>query len=282
MNIKFITLSFSLLLSLTLVSTNLSSGPFDKLKELSPVIDVVKKQSDKKKEEEQEKQREIKKQEQEKQREIEKQEQEKQKEIGKRQGLEDFYSLFNDKGNVLKTKTVVTLDEFQDEIKSESTYFQVNDMKEYSVTVNCKVENFDVFPFSIDTSFSKKLKYGLNSTLSDYTRISLTYKLGSGKKGVWTKEGFWDIMYEKDILTNPRISSDKLRNFSISGNGYTLGDKKDNPLNLNLLERKQSLSNGEINILIPQGTSDDKYSLKFNPFHTSWSDYHKSKCRTVT
>ena len=65
MNNKFITLSFSLLLSLTLVSTNLSSGPFDKLKELSPVIDLVKKESDKKKEEEKEKQRVIEKQEKE-------------------------------------------------------------------------------------------------------------------------------------------------------------------------------------------------------------------------
>ena len=41
MNIKFLTLSFSLLLSLTFVSTNLSSGPFDKLGVGKGLLDKV-------------------------------------------------------------------------------------------------------------------------------------------------------------------------------------------------------------------------------------------------
>jgi hypothetical protein len=46
-------------------------------------------------------------------------------------------------------------------------------------------------------------------------------------------------------------------------------------------ERKESLSNGEISIVIPARSSDEKYLLKVNPFHNTWAEAHNEKCEAI-
>ena len=142
----------------------------------------------------------------------------------------------------------------------------VND-QQYDVYVYCGEKSFNNFPFGIETRFNKKLSYDINKNSMSFGYINLRYKLGSGTKKDYQKLSTLDIVNQN--MTG--ISSEKLNNFSL-GHSST-------PLNLNLKERKESMSNGEINILIPIGLSGtETYSLKFNPFHKSWSDYHKLKC----
>ena len=122
MNIKFLTLSFSLLLSLTFVSTNLSSGPFDKLGVGKGLLDKV---IDDKKEKEEEKKRE---------QESQKREQESQKRKEEQKSSEgkivqDFYDLFSDRGTKVITETTITKDVYEEEQKEINHYIVINDIK---------------------------------------------------------------------------------------------------------------------------------------------------------
>ena len=122
MNIKFLTLSFSLLLSLTFVSTNLSSGPFDKLGVGKGLLDKV---IDDKKEKEEEKKRE---------QESQKREQESQKRKEEQKSLEgkivqDFYNLFSDRGTKVITETTITKDDFDDDQERVNHYIEINNMR---------------------------------------------------------------------------------------------------------------------------------------------------------
>jgi len=256
---------FLLFTSLIFISTNVESNPFDKLKDIAPVIDLVKKEQGKKKKEEEEKKKKLEEEERKKQEEIEKLEKQKQDEIKEEKNLKIFYKLFNDTGTVLITQNKVTTDDFGDETKTESTYFMVND-QQYDVSVNCKEESFDKFPFNISTRFNRKLDYDVTKSSMFFGHIDLRYKLGSGIVNSYQKNSIFDIINSN--LTG--VSSNKLNNFSLRGDSP--------PLNSNLKERKESISNGEVNILIPIGFSEETYSLKFNPFHKSWSDYHDDMC----
>jgi len=120
---------FILITSLIFISTNIESGPFDKLKDIAPVIDLVKKEEEKKKKEEAEKKKKEEAERKKKEEEIKRLEKQKQAKLKEKESLENFYKLFNEKGTELTTETTVTLDGFGDELKSESSYFFINNQK---------------------------------------------------------------------------------------------------------------------------------------------------------
>ena len=270
---------FILITSLVFISTNIESGPFDKLKDIAPVIDLVKKEEEKKKKEEEERKKKEEAEKKKKEEEIKRLEKQKQAEIKEKESLENFYKLFNEKGTELTTETTITLDGFGDELKSESNYFFINNQK-YDVVVICTDDLADIFaggkynrfPFGIYAEFPEKLDYSIDRQSPLYGTIFLNFKLGSGRKEGTFKAGTAYIMNS----SGTSILFSNLNKF------YSVAfyDELD-PFNLNLSERKNSMSNGEINILIPKKSSGN-YSLKFNPFHNSWAELHKRKCGPKT
>lgn len=263
----------TLLVTLLLIPTSIEANPLkklkDKAKDVAPIVlPLIEEERKKKEKEEQERKKKLEEENRKKQEEAERLEKQKQEEIQQQQSLINFYELFNDEGTALVTEKNVVLDDFGDEITSESTYFVVKDQK-YDVAVNCKM-SLNEFPFQVRAKFDQKLNYDIDRNSVFIGHIKLNYKLGSGVKDSMYHEGMMFIFNSN--LSG--ISTENLDQFALwSGNDL---------LNKNLEERKESLSNGEIHILIPIRSSEEKYSLKFNPFHRSWSDFHKLKCGTQT
>jgi len=274
------------IMSLTLVTTDIHSNPFDKLKEIEKKVKDIGKpnKKDKKKNynkddcqptgtlsgsthnkslgisdycEEQEK--------------LEKEKKEEDR-------LRNFYSLFSDEGTEIITEIETTYDDFGDELKKESHYFTLENQK-YFVTVDCEYTNPYWFPYKIKTTFPKRLNHITDRGDPLVGKIVVKYKLGSGTKGVTILNQLSVIMDD----TYTKIIQNKLNNFTILGTysdksyPYNKDNKEQNPLIVSYEEKKTSKSNGDISLVIPIN-KEDNYLISFNPFHRSWSDLHKTKC----
>ena len=181
---------------------------------------------------------------------------------------QEFYELFNDTGTVLETEYTVTYDDFGDAQENVDYYFTVNNQR-YDVNIYCKLNDLNRYPFDIYARFPKKLDYETTKSAFYFAHIRLQYKLQSGFKDVYYRNGVMTIM--KNNFT--AVDSGKLDKIYISGT--------ETPLLSNFKERKESLSNGEISIVIPARSSDEKYLLKVNPFHNSWAEAHNEKCEAI-
>jgi hypothetical protein len=263
MNIKFLTLSFSLLLSLTFVSTNLSSGPFDKLGVGKSLLDKV---IDDKKEKEEEKKRE---------QESQKREQESQKRKEEQKSSEgkivqDFYDLFSDRGTKVITETTITKDVYEEEQKEINHYIVINDIK-FRVYIPIGVcpsyEYYDSdfltkqFPFRVSKKFDDYLNYEKSGYYLGY--LSTKYKLSDGTKG-----DYWE-----GVTT----SKSEMKFFS-------LGEGEDEPLSLNMVSYRKLLqsdpeSSGDLTIVIMGKTDSENITFTLNPFHSSWLSLYKSHCK---
>tara|TARA_B100000767_G_C19700909_1_gene508374 strand:+ start:438 stop:1232 length:795 start_codon:yes stop_codon:yes gene_type:complete len=263
MNIKFITLSFSLLLSLSLVSNNLSSGPFDKLGVGKGLLDKV---IDDKKEKEEEKKREQENQ----KREQESQKRKEEQKSSERKIVQDFYNLFSDRGTKVITETTVTRDDFGDEQKEINHYILVNDTK-FRVYVPPGVcpsdeyyDNFDLsekFPFRVSKKFDNYLNYEKSGYYLGH--VHTKYKLSDGTKG-----SHWN-----GVTT---VKSEM--------KWFLMGEGTDEPLSLNMVSYRKLLqtdpeTSGELTMVIVGKTDSKNIMFTLNPFHSSWLNLYKSHCK---
>jgi len=267
MNTKISILIYSFLISLTIVSTNLFSNPFD---DIGAGTDILKKVIDKKKEKEKEKEKAKKREQERLAYEQESQRRKEEQDSLERKKTQDFYNLFSDRGTKVITETKTYKDDFGDPQEITNHYIVANDMK-FDVYVPpgvCPSEEstlpFDLskqFPFRVNNEFDDYLNYEKSGFYLGYVRTK--YKLSDGTKGVH--------------MNGVIVKKSEMKYFSMD-------EGEDEPLSLNMVSYREMLktdpdASGALTMVIVGATDSKNILFTFNPFHSSWLNLYKSHCK---